>query len=172
MSKTRHQNGNKKNNNTSSQMLLDHCYTFGLLLWPSNSEEVVPLEKGPHWPIMALPWIHHCADLAQQSIQMCRSHEYSQMLVDNCYALSLLLQHSTLKEEVLWRRGPHWRIMAPALDLPLSGFGPIVNTNERGLENFIRTKFGEYPSSDSVVKSDYVFPIHIHALVHPPPFSP
>ena len=29
-----------KNNNTSSQML-DHCYTFGLLLWPSNSEEVV-----------------------------------------------------------------------------------------------------------------------------------
>ena len=41
MSKTRHQNGTKKNNNTSSQMLLDHCYTFGLLLWPSNSEEVV-----------------------------------------------------------------------------------------------------------------------------------
>ena len=31
----------KNNNNTSSQMLLDHCYTFGLLLWPSNSEEVV-----------------------------------------------------------------------------------------------------------------------------------
>ena len=30
----------KKNNNTSSQMLLDHCYTFGLLLWPSNSEEI------------------------------------------------------------------------------------------------------------------------------------
>ena len=41
MSKTRHQNGTKKNNNTSSQMLLDHCCTFGLLLWPSNSEEVV-----------------------------------------------------------------------------------------------------------------------------------
>ena len=31
----------KKKNNTFSQMLLDHCYTFGLLLWPSNSEEVV-----------------------------------------------------------------------------------------------------------------------------------
>ena len=30
-----------KNNNTSFQMLLDHCYTFGLLMWPSNSEEVV-----------------------------------------------------------------------------------------------------------------------------------
>ena len=33
----------KTNNNTSSQMLLDHCYAFGLLLWPSNSEEVVTL---------------------------------------------------------------------------------------------------------------------------------
>ena len=32
----------KTNNNySSSQTLLDHCYTFGLLLWPSNSEEVV-----------------------------------------------------------------------------------------------------------------------------------
>ena len=40
----------------------------------------------------------------------------------------------------------------PALDLPLGGFGPKVNTNERGLEYFIPTKFGEYPSSDSVVK--------------------
>ena len=40
MSKTRHQIG-EKNNNTSSQMLFDHCYTFGLLLWPSNSAEVV-----------------------------------------------------------------------------------------------------------------------------------
>ena len=40
----------------------------------------------------------------------------------------------------------------PALDLPLGGFGPKVNTNERGLESVILTKFGEYPSSDSVVK--------------------
>ena len=57
----------------------------------------------------------------------------------------------------------------PALDLPLGGFSPKVNTNERGLEYFIPTKFGEYPSSDSVVKSDYVFPyIYMH-LVHPPP---
>ena len=31
----------KKNDYTSSQMLLDHSYTFGLLLWPSNYEEVV-----------------------------------------------------------------------------------------------------------------------------------
>ena len=51
----------------------------------------------------------------------------------------------------------------PALDLPLGGFGPKVNKNERGLEYFIPTKFGEYPSSDSVVKSDYVFPyIYMH----------
>ena len=40
---------------------------------------------------------------------------------------------------------------------------PKMNTNERGLEYFIPTKFGEYPSSDSVVKSDYVFPyIYMH----------
>ena len=82
------------------------------------------------------------------------------MLVDNCYAFSLLLQHSTLKEKFFGEGAPH----GPALDLPLGGFSPKVNTNERGLEYFIPTKFGEYPSSDSVVKS----PIHIHALVDPP----
>ena len=70
-------------------------------LWRSS-----PLEKGPHWPIMALPWIHHCADLAQKSKQMCGSHEYSQMLVDNCYAFSLLLQHSTLKVGPLFKAFP------------------------------------------------------------------
>ena len=85
------------------------------------------------------------------------------MLVDNCYAFSLLLQHSTLKEKFFGEGAPHWRIMGPALDLPLGGFGPKVNTNERGLEYFILTKFGEYPSSDPVVKSDYVFPyIYMH----------
>ena len=36
----------------------------------------------------------------------------SQMLVDNCYALSLLLQHSTLKEKFFGEGAPHWRIMA------------------------------------------------------------
>ena len=140
----------QKKNNTFSQMLLDHCHTFGLLLWPSNSEEVV-LWRRAHWPIMALPWIHHCADSAQQSIQMCWSHEYSQMLVDNCYAFSLLLQ------QVLWRRGPSLTYYGPALDLPLAGFGPKVNTNVRGHEYFIPTKFGKYPSCNSVVKADYVF---------------
>ena len=48
--------------------------------------------------------------------------------------------------------GPSLTYYGPALDLPLSGFGPKVNTNELGLEYFIPTKFGEYPSSDSVVK--------------------
>ena len=84
-------------------MLLDHCYTFGLLLWPSNSEEVVLWRRA----LIDLPWIHHCADLAQQSIQMCGSHEYSQMLVDNCYAFSLLLQHSTLKEKFFGEGAPY-----------------------------------------------------------------
>ena len=98
----------QKKKNTSSQMLLDHCYTFVFLLWPSNSEEVVLWRRALiDLFIMAQPLIHHWADLAQKSIQMCRSHEYSQMLLDNCYAFSLLLQHSTLKEkgpliDVLW----------------------------------------------------------------------
>ena len=63
------------------------------------------MEKGaPHWPSMALPWIHPWADVAQK-----------------------------------------------------------VNTNMRGHEYFIPTKFGEYPFSDSVVKADNVFPyIYMH----------
>ena len=85
------------------------------------------------------------------------------MLVDNCYVFSLLLQHSTLKEKSFGEGAPHLMYYGPALDLPLSGYGPKVNTNERGLEYFIPTKFGEYPSSDSVVKSDYLFPyIYMH----------
>ena len=47
----------------------------------------------------------------------------------------------------LWRSSP-LTYYGPALDLPLGGFGPKVNKNERGLEYFIPTKFGEYPSSD------------------------
>ena len=45
----------------------------------------------------------------------------------------------------------------PVLDLPLGRFGPKVNKNVRGHEYFIPAKFGKYPSSDSVVKADYVF---------------
>ena len=43
------------------------------------------------------------------------------------------------------------------LDPLLGRIGPKVNTNVRGQEYFIPTKFGKYPSSDSVVKADYVF---------------
>ena len=46
----------------------------------------------------------------------------------------------------------------PALDPPLGGSGQKVNTNVQGHEYFTPTKFGKYPSSDSVVKADYVFP--------------
>ena len=43
------------------------------------------------------------------------------------------------------------------------GFGPKVNTNVWGQEYFIPTKFGKYPSRDSVVKADSVFPyIYMH----------
>ena len=88
-------------------MLLDHCYTFGLLLWPSNSEEVVLWRRALIDLLWSCPRSSNPADLAQKSIQMCGSHEYSQMLVDNCYAFSLLLQHSTLKEKFFGEGAPH-----------------------------------------------------------------
>ena len=110
MSETRHQNGKKPQHffpNAVRSLLYIRFVAVASQLWRSS-----PLEKGPHCPIMALPWIHRLADLAQKSIQMCRSHEYSQMLVDNCYAFILLLQHSTLKEKFFGEGAPHWRIMA------------------------------------------------------------
>ena len=59
--------------------------------------------------------------------------------------------------------GPSLTYHGPALDLPLGGFDPNVRTNVRGHEYFIPTKFCEYPSSDSVVKADSVFPyIYMH----------
>ena len=51
----------------------------------------------------------------------------------------------------------------PALDPPLGGFGPKINTNVWSHEYFIPTKFGKYPSSDSVVKADL-------SSYKPPPF--
>ena len=61
------------------------------------------------------------------------------------------------EEEVLWRRELPGTYFGPALDPPLGGFGPRVNTNVRGYEYFIPTKFGKYPSGNSVVKAGYVF---------------
>ena len=148
MSKTRHQNGTKKNNNTSSQMLLDHCYTFGLLLWPSNSEEVVLWRRA----LIDLLW--PCP--GSTTVRIWPKSQYNvreSWVLPNQFVAAAF--HS--EGEVLWRRGSSFTYYGPALDLPLGGFGPKVNTNERGLEYFIPTKFGEYPSSDSVVKSDYVF---------------
>ena len=145
-----------------SQMLVDNCYAFGLLLQHSTLKEKFFGEGAPNWPIMALPWIHHWADLAQKSIQMCGSHEYSQMLVDNCYAFGLLLQHSTLKE-MFFGEGT---LIDPLVPCPESASGRIWPKNEykwAGSWVLYPTKFSEYPSSDSVVKADYVFPyIYMH----------
>ena len=102
MSNTRHQNGTK-NDNTSSQILLDH------------------------WSLLYIRFV------------------------------AVAFQ--------LWRRcplekGPSLAYYGPAFYTPLGGFCQKINTNVRGHEYFISTKFGEYPSStsDNVVKADYVFP--------------
>ena len=60
-----------KNINTASQMLLDNCYAFSLLLYSSSLKKKFFEEGVPHWLIMALPWIRPWVDLAQKSIQMC-----------------------------------------------------------------------------------------------------
>ena len=60
-------------------------------------------------------------------------------------------------------KGTPGTYFGPSLDPPVGGFGPRVNTNVRGHEYFIPTKFGKYPSSNSVVKADYVFQyIYMH----------
>ena len=103
MSKTRHQNGTKKNNNTSSQMLLDHCYTFCLLLWPSNSEEVVLWRRA----LIDLLWPCPGSTAGQiWSKSQYKCAGVMSTLVDNCYAFSLLLQHSTLKEKFFGEGAP------------------------------------------------------------------
>ena len=91
----------------------------------------------------------------------------------NAYRSLLYIQfvavafQTTLKKKS-FDEGPSLTNYGPALDPPLGGFDPKVNTNVRCHEYFIPTKFGKYPSSDSVVKADCV-PILIHELVHPPP---
>ena len=82
------------------------------------------------------------------------------MLLDHCYAFSML--PSGLKKKFFGKGTPQ-TYFGPALDPPLGWFGPRVNTNVRGHEYFIPTKFGKYPSSNSVVKADYVFQyIYMH----------
>ena len=60
-----------------------------------------------------------------------------------------------------------------ALDPPLGGFDPKVNKNVQDHEYYIPTKFGKYPSSESVVKADHVF-LYIYTCTSAPPplFSP
>ena len=83
------------------------------------------------------------------------------MPLNNYYVFGLLLQSSGLKK--IFREGDPVTYFGPALYPPLGGFGLKVNTNVWGHEYFIPTKFGKYPSSDSVVKADYVFPyIYMH----------
>ena len=86
------------------------------------------------------------------------------MLLDNCYTLVFVAVAFRSEEEVLWRRGP--RPPVTYFACPGStpgGLGPKVNTNVKGHEYFIPTKFGKYPSSASVVKADYAFQyIYMH----------
>ena len=55
---------------------------------------------------------------------------------------------------------PSLTYYGPALDPPLGGFGPKVNTNVWGHEYLIPTKFGKYPLNDSVVKAGLCVPTH------------
>ena len=83
-------------------------------------------------------------------------------MLDHCYTFGSLIWPSNSDEEVLWRREPR-DLFGPALDPTLGGFGPRVNTNVLGHEYFIPTKFGKYPSRNSVVKAYYVFQyIYMH----------
>ena len=73
----------------------------------------------------------------------------------SCCSIPLLTRSSLEKEPLI--------DYSHALDPPLGRFGPKVNKNKRGLEYHIPTKIGEYTSSDSVGKADYVFQyIYIH----------
>ena len=85
------------------------------------------------------------------------------MLLDNLLCIWFVAVAFRSEEEVLWRRGPSLTYFDPALDLTLAGFDKKINTNVWGHEYFNPTKFGKYPSSDSVVNADYVFPyIYMH----------
>ena len=50
-------------------MLLDHCYAFGLLLWPSSLKKKF-VEEGPPWAIFAPPLIRPWTDLAEKQQQL------------------------------------------------------------------------------------------------------
>ena len=62
-----------KNNNTSSNMLVDHCYAFGLSLYPSGLKKKF-LEGDPR-DLFAPPWIHPVRIWPKTST-IVRDHEY------------------------------------------------------------------------------------------------
>ena len=47
-------------------MLLDHYYTFSLLLYASGLRKKFVEEGDPPWPILAPPWIRPWADLTEK----------------------------------------------------------------------------------------------------------
>ena len=59
------QNGTK-NNNTTSNMPLDHCNAFSLLLKPSDLKKKFVKGRAPQWTNLSPPWIHPWADLFQR----------------------------------------------------------------------------------------------------------
>ena len=80
-----------------------------------------------------------------------------------CYSFPTLKKKS-------FREGSLIDLLLPCPGSTPGQIDPKVNTNVLGHEYFITTKHGKYPSSDSVVKADYVFPyIYIHKCT---PFLP
>ena len=55
---------------------------------------------------MTQPWIHHSGIWPNSQYKCAGVMSTPQMLVDNCYAFSLLLQHSTLKEKFFGEGAP------------------------------------------------------------------
>ena len=135
----------------------DKLWCDGMTEWRKDGRTDKANTKCP----LAILWRGHKKKNKEKTIQQQKglptlsadiNNTSSQMLLDHCYAFSMLLKPSGLKKkgnppDLFWPRPgstPGW-------------FCPRVNTNVRGHEYFIPTKFGKYPSSNSVVKANYVF---------------
>ena len=82
------------------------------------------------------------------------------MLLDHCYEFSLLLKDGD----------PHPRdLFCLALDPPLGKYGQNIFMHVLGHEHFIPTKFRKQSINRFGSKGWLCVPIHIHALVQPPP---
>ena len=103
VSKTRLRNGTKTSN-TSSHILLNHCYTFCLLLYTSILKKKSLPEAAPHWPIMALPWIHPGRIWPKSLNTGARPSSDSVLKADSVFPY--IYMQWTLAG------APHWRIMA------------------------------------------------------------